>query len=80
MITAEQARVLSNEITTDLAKEQLSIIEKAILKSASKGENSVKLTEIYPYEGIVVFLESLGYTCKCIKSSYNTPILLIIEW
>lgn len=79
MITAIQAKIVSDSITSTKSKETIELIDKLIRDAANQGKKSVIVNDITS-EAIALYLQSLGYKAEIVSTSYNTPIFLKIDW
>ena len=80
MITAKEARIISESITSEKVQADLKIINEQIQKAANAGLKHTAIDDIHPTESIKLYLESLGYKCEIVFSSFQTPILLRVDW
>lgn len=81
MITAEEARDISNTLQTQRAKECLDVIDKRITDAAVYGYSEVDITDIKPVRAITQYLESIGYEVKIIEDEkYNSPLSIKVKW
>lgn len=80
MITAKEARIISESITSAKVQADLKIINEQIKSAANAGLKHVAIEDVYPTESIKLYLESLGYKCEIVTSSYQTPIILKVDW
>lgn len=80
MITAKEARIISESITSAKVQADLKIINEQIQTAANAGLKHIAIKDIYPTESIKLYLESLGYKCEIVSSSYQTPLFLRVDW
>lgn len=81
MITAKEARDLSDNLQTQKAKECLEAIEERIRREAAKGNINVNIVDLNPLDAVLTHLETIGYTVKKIKSDqYDTVLGIVISW
>ena len=79
MITAKEARDLSDNLQTQRAKECLKLIEVRVREHAARGNTSVDITDLNPLDAVITHLESVGYVIKKVKSDYSV-LSIVINW
>lgn len=80
MITAREARIISESITSLKIQKELKVISEKIQLAANSGLKFIVIEDIEPVESIKLYLESLDYKCEIITSSYSTPLYFKISW
>lgn len=81
MITAEEARDISNTLQTQRAKECLDVIDDRITSAAAYGYSEIDITDIKPVKAITLYLESIGYEVVTVEDEkYNSPISIKVKW
>lgn len=80
MITAREARIISESITSSKIQKDLKVISEKIQLAANSGLKFIVIEDIEPIESIKLYLESLDYKCEIIASSYSTPLFFRISW
>lgn len=76
MITAKEAKDISDNLLTQRSKECLVVIDKLIKAAAAKGDTKVDIKDINPSSAVLLYLESLGYSINTIKSDRHDSILV----
>ena len=76
MITAKEAKDLSDNLQTQRSKECLVVIDKLIKAAATKGDAKVDIKELNPSSAVLLYLESLGYSINTVKSDRHDTILV----
>ncbi len=81
MITAIEAKDISNTLQTQRAKECLEEIDKRVKSAASKGYVEIDITDLKPVNAVLSYLASIGYTIPIVEDSkYNTPLSITLKW
>ena len=80
-ITADEARLISSDITSIAAQNALKELDTLIRSAAFKGVFSLDVTEKYRIPKCVfLHLESLGYRVKKVHDENNRILKIFIEW
>lgn len=81
MITAKEAKDISDNLQTQRSKECLVEIDKLIKAAAAKGDTKVDIKELNPSGAVLLYLESLGYSINTVKSDrHDTIIIKEVVW
>ena len=81
MITAIEAKDISNTLQTQRAKECLEEIDKRVKLAASKGYTEIDITDLKPVSAVLLYLESIGYAISTVEDDkYNAPLSIMIAW
>jgi len=80
MITAKEARSVSEDLKTQKCQNTLSQIDNDIRQAAAKGEYGISIIKYTPTQGILTHLETLGYTCTAVRDQYDVLITADLRW
>lgn len=80
MITAAQAKDISDNLKTKAAQELLRVLELSIRDAASQGLFSLNASNYDNIPCVYEHLISLGYTVEEVSDEYNIPIHRKIIW
>ena len=76
MITAKEAKDISDNLQTQRSRECLVVIDKLIKAAAAKGDTKVDIKDISPSSAVLLYLESLGYSINTVKIDRHDSILV----
>jgi hypothetical protein len=81
MITAKEAKDISDNLNSQKSKECLEQIDCRIRKAAAESYTEVEISDLKPVSSVLLYLESLGYIVKTIaEETYNTPLSIKVQW
>lgn len=80
MITAKEARSVSEDLQTQKCQNTLSQIDNDIRQAAARGECSISILKYTLTQGILTHLETLGYNCNVQKDQYGISIVADLKW
>jgi hypothetical protein len=81
MITAIEAKDISDNLNSQKSKECLKQIDCRVRKVAAESYTEVEISDLKPVRSVLLYLESLGYFIKTItEEKYNTPLSIKLQW
>jgi hypothetical protein len=80
MITAKDAKSVSQDLSTQRCKDVITHIDQAVREAASNGEQSLNIARFQPTDSMKIYFESLGYRCVTTKNEYDVYVVFNLNW
>jgi len=80
MITAKEARSVSEDLKTRKCQDILTQIDHDIRQAAALGDCGINIVKYAPTQGILTHLETLGYICNVQKDQYDVLVTAVLKW
>jgi len=81
MITAKEAKDISDNLNSQRSKACLEEIDSRIHKAAAESFNEVEIIDLKPINAVLLYLTSLGYNINTLlDESHNTTLSIKITW
>ena len=81
MITAKEAKDISDNLNSQKSKDCIEEIDSRIRKAAAESFNEVEIIDLKPINAVLLYLTSLGYNINnLLDESNNTTLSIKITW